>query len=341
MSRPRIRLFAFAIGTLSAAICHQTAAADDASDRLFAKAVKAAQLRTVKVFGAGVGRAAGYATGIIVSPKGHILTANSVILSGDRIRIVLSKGQVRYARVLRRDPRIQTALLKIDDDTPMHFTLPDKLPADKGDWVVSVSNAFKVADGEEPLSVNLGIVSLVTRIRGKRGTQDVEYDADAVLIDAITSNAGAPGGAVVTTDGQLVGMVGRMLESKRTNVRLNYAVPSPLLARFVAGKTAVAAKSGKTNSKTGPVDLGIRLFKLGGKRAPAFVDRVVSGSPAAKAGIKRDDLVLSINGTKVKNVAEYEKLAEDLRGGKPIEVLIKRKQKLMRFPLRGMSTGKP
>lgn len=317
-------------------------AADDDDQRTdIGKAVRAAQARTVKLFGAGVGRAAGYASGIIVSPKGHILTANSVILTGSRIRVVLAGGAVHYALVVRRDSRIQTALLKIDTETPNYFQLSEKLPAAQGDWVLSVSNAFKVADGEEPLSVNRGIVSTVTRVRGKRGTQDIEYDADAVLIDAITSNPGAPGGAVVTADGQLVGMIGRMMESKRTNVRLNYAVPAPLLAKLLAGKSAVAKKSGTAKTKSGPIDLGIRLFRLGGKRGPAFVDRVVAGSPAAKAGIKSDDLVLSVEGTRVKNVAEYQKLAAKLTGGKPIEVLIKRKQKLLRFQLSAGNVRKP
>ena len=318
------------------AAVQSASAKDDMNDgRDASKAVKAAQLRTVKLFGAGVGRASGYASGIIVSPTGHILTANSVILTGSRIRVVLAGGAVHYAVLVRRDRKIQTALLKIDAKTPNYFKLPAKLPVAQGDWVLSVSNAFKVADGDEPLSVNRGIVATVANVRGKRGTQDIEYDAEAVLFDAITSNPGAPGGAVVTTDGQLVGMIGRMMESKRTNVRLNYAVPATLLATFVAGKKAIAKKGTNPKGKAGPFDLGIRLFRLGGKRGPAFVDRVVAGSPAAKAGIKSDDLVLSVNGTKVKNVAEYQKLAVKLTTGKPIEVLIKRKRKLLRFMLGG------
>ena len=121
------------------------------------------------LFGAGIGRAAGYATGLIVSNDGHIVTANSVILTGERIRVVTHDGKIHKAKLVRRDIAVRTAVLKIDATTPDHFTLLDKLPAAKGDWVLCVSNAFKVAEGKEPLSVNLGIVSLVTRVDTKRG----------------------------------------------------------------------------------------------------------------------------------------------------------------------------
>ena len=305
---------------------------DDAGDGLFDKAVQLAQKRTVKIFGAGVGRAEGYATGLIVSPQGHILTANGVLLTGERIRVVMADGKVHYAVLKRRDEAVQTALLKIDVATPDHFMLPAKLPAKKGDWVVVVSNVFKVADGDEPLSVTLGVLSGITQVEGQRGVTDVRYDGDAVLIDCITSNGGGPGGAVVTVDGQLVGMIGRLLESKRANVRLNYAVPAPLLARFLAGKTVIAKTNGNT-AGGGPVNLGIRLFKLGGKRAPAYVDGVLPRSPAAAAGIRSDDLILSLGGRKLRSVGDYEEAVKSLTFSKPIEILVKRKQKLLRLML--------
>jgi S1-C subfamily serine protease len=335
ISRPQI--IRTAIASLVIGACASVSFGDD--DGLFNKAVQLAQKRTVKIFGAGVGRAEGYATGLIVSPKGDILTANGVLLTGERIRVVMADGKVQYAVLKRRDEAIQTALLKIDVATPDHFTLPAKLPAKKGDWVVAVSNVFKVADGDEPLSVTLGILSGVTPVQGTRGISDVRYDGDAVLLDCITSNGGGPGGAVVTVDGQLVGMIGRLMESKRAKVRLNYAVPSPLLAKFLAGKTVIAKTTGNATNG-GPVHLGIRLFKLGGKRAPAYVDRVLLNSPAAAAGIRSDDLILSIGGKKLRSVGDYEKAVKSLTFSKPIEILVKRKQKLLRLMLTPLNTAK-
>lgn len=299
-----------------------------AAEGPFAEAIEYAQARTVKVFGAEIGRNEGYATGIVVSPEGHILVASGIYLAGERLRVVLPDGSMHRATLLRRSVPIQTAVLKIEAETPEFFELPQKLPVRKGDWVLAVSNAFKVADGPEKLSVNVGVVSLLTPLDVKRGTQDVPYDAEALLIDAITSNPGAPGGAVITADGRLAGMIGKVIESQDTGTRLNYAVPSHLLARFLAGRPLDAGSEELASGKPG--ELGIRLFTLGGRNSPAYIDRVVRGSPAAEAGLRPDDLILAVGGERVRNIGDYRRLADSLVAGREVELLIKRKQKVIR-----------
>ena len=112
--------------------------------------------------------------------------------------------------------------------------------------------------------------------------RDVAYRGELILIDAITSNPGASGGAVVTPDGKLVGIVGKIINSSETNTRLNYAVPSPVLKAFVDGKASVTSDV-KPVMERQDVEFGIVLFKLGGRNNPAYIDRVVRGSPAAQA----------------------------------------------------------
>ena len=321
--------------TVSAAGAPAQEAAADAesheSDNVFAKAIAHAQKRCVKIYGARIGRVEGFATGVIVSNDGLILTGQGVFLSGTSINVVLPDGSRHVAVVERRSPALQVALLRIRVRTPNFFKVPEKSVARKGDWVVAVTNLFQVAEGAEELSVNLGIVSLRTRLDAKRGTQDVPYRGEALLVDAITSNPGAEGGALVTIDGKLAGMVGKIIESKSTNTRLNYAVPSDLLYKFMAGKliepAAIATAGG------GKTELGIRLFTLGGKRAPAYVDRVVPGSPAAEAGFKKDDLVLTINGEVVKNVRDCKKIFDKLPAGEEVVILVKRKNEILRAAL--------
>src|SRR5207237_2339300 len=134
--------------------------------------------------------------------------------------------------------------------------------------------------------VNIGVLSLRLPIDARRGVQDSPYQAEAILYDAITSNPGAEGGAVVTADGKLVGMIGRVIESKSSGTRLNYAVPADLLAKFVSGEESPPVTP--TSNSAVKADLGIRLFALGGRRGPAYIDRVTPGSPAASAGLKTD-----------------------------------------------------
>jgi len=305
-----------------------TAAEPAALGGIFSEAIRFAQARCVKIYGASIGREHGYASGILVSPKGLILTAQGVYLSGSRIQVVLPNGEVHSATIERRGEALQTALLKIDASTPEYFEVPAEQPARQGDWVLAVSNLYKVAEGSERLSVNLGVLSLRTRLDAKRGTQEVHYDGDVVLIDAITSNPGAPGGAVVTADGRLCGMIGKNIESTSTNTRLNYAVPADLLRKFIDDQPI--APVALPAQAQGPAALGIRLFTLGGKRAPAYIDSVQRDSPADKAGLRKDDLVMIVGGEIVRSVGDYQKALALLTPGKEVPLLVKRKRDIVR-----------
>ncbi|MEX2213615.1 MAG: trypsin-like peptidase domain-containing protein [Phycisphaeraceae bacterium] len=306
----------------------QAAAADNSP---FAGAIEYAQKRTVKLIGAGAGREHGYASGIIVSEDGHILTAHGIYVTGDtnaRLQIIMPDGRVYPATIERRSDAMQVVLLKIDAKTPEHFDLPTEPNVQKADWVLSVSNAFKVADRDEPLSVNMGIVSLRTEIDAKKRAQDVELEGDMLIIDAITSNPGAPGGALVTPDRKLAGMIGKIIESKSTNTRLNYAIPSDRLRQFVDGKdTPIVGVT--PPASTGKAELGIRLFRLSGKRAPAYVDRVTTDSPAAKAGIQKDDLILAMAGEVVRSIKDFDDMLQQVRPGEEITVILKRKTEVL------------
>jgi serine protease Do len=300
-------------------------------DGAFADAVAVAQKRTVKIYGAGIGRSPAYGTGLAVSAAGEILTANGVHLAGESLRVTLPDGSTHPATVVRRSQELQAALLKIEAATPDYFDLAEVPPAEAGDWILAVSNAFKVAGGDEPLSVNIGVFSLRMKLDARRGLQDFPYAGDVLLYDAITSNPGAAGGAVVTADGKLLGMIGRVIEAKSTNTRLNYAVPVDLLAKFVRGEETAPMVAVAPTGNT--PDLGIRLFALGGRKAPAFVDRVIPGSPAATAGLKADDLVVTIAGQIVRDAGEFRRIVGGLAIGQEVVVEIKRKTELLSVKL--------
>lgn len=295
--------------------------------------IDASQPKLVKIFGAGAGRIESYGTGILVSNEGHVLTTQGAILDGRRVRVLTADGANYEASVLKRDRIRQLALLKIDAQTPDHFKLSDQPVGQKGDWILALSNAFRVADKDESLSVMMGIVSLRTSMTAKLNSRDIAYQGDLVLIDAITSNPGAGGGAVVTSEGQLVGMIGKIINSSETNTRLNYAVPNEALYRFVNGVPEPGAEENaeKKTAQKVAVDWGIRIFRLGGKRDPAYVDRVISGSPAAKAGIKPDDLVVSIAGEKIGNVRQFDQVIKQPADSPDQIVVVKRGRELLRL----------
>jgi serine protease Do len=314
-------------------------------DGVFAKAAELAQQRTVKVYGGGVRRVIGYGTGIIVSPNGEILVAQGAQLSAASLRVTLANGQTYPAQVARRSAPLQAAILKIEASTPDYFDLSKPSEVGPGDWILAVSNAFKVAEGTEPLSLNVGVFALRTQLQGRRGVQDVPYVGDLILLDAITSNPGAAGGAVVDDEGKLVGMIGRLIEDTGTNTRINYAAPVDRLAKFVAGveESALAdngtpdanATAGSPNGSPSnrPVDLGIRLFRLGGRKGAAYVDRVLPNSPAAVAGVRPDDLILAVNGQTIRTSDEYQKAIAALPAGSDPVLDVKRKDQVLTLRL--------
>jgi serine protease Do len=307
--------------------------AQDADDNgPFAAAVELAQKRVVKIYGATIGRTPGYATGIIVSPDGQIITATGVFLSEGNVRVTMPDGSQQQAEVVRKSGPLQISLLKVNVPTPDFFAIGTEPAAKKGDWVLAVSNAFKVAEGAEPLSVNIGVLSLRVRLDARRGYSDFPYEDDVYLIDAITSNPGAAGGAVVNASGNLVGLVGKVIEGKTTGTRLNYAVPADLLAQFLSGKEPEPMPLVQPNGVKG--ELGIRLFALGGRKGPAYIDRVLPGSPAAEAGLKTDDLVVSIGGEVVRDSSDFKRLSDNLFAGTEVTLQVKRKNDLLTVRLK-------
>ncbi len=308
--------------------CAAARAGEATGTLAFRDAMDYAQKRCARLYGGGAGREHGYATGLIVSPNGLILTAQGIYLGSDFIRVVLPDGRRFEAKEVRRSEKLQAALLQVEAKTPLYFSLADDPKVEQGDWVFAVSNTFNVSSTDEPLSVCLGIVSVRAEMEARHRKQDVPYEGEVLVVDAITSNPGSPGGAVCTLDGKLVGMIGKLFESVNTRTRINYAVPVDMLRRFVEGKD----DKEEAPTPTEPVEptpgqggyVGIRLFKLSGDKAPAYVDAVAPGSPAQTAGIRKDDLVLAIDQEAIRNCREYDEAVARLKPGQAVRVMLKR-----------------
>lgn len=330
-----LSLLRILIGMCCCLILWQTASMAQAPASAMANVIDRCQPKMAKVIGAGAGRIDGYATGIVVSPDGLVLTTQGVFLDGSQVKIELADGKSYPATILRRNRTLQLALLRISPTEELeYFSLSDSDVGQKGDWVIALSNAFKVASKSEPVSAMIGVISLRSSMEARLNQRDVAYKGPLVLIDAITSNPGASGGAVVTFDGNLVGMVGKLINSSETNTRLNYAVPAAVLKQFVDGTletqsdTATSAKKAEGNG-----DLGIVLFKMGDRSDPAYIDRVRRGSPAAKQKLKPDDMIVSLGGITVGSVKEYQKAEKELTAGETVTIIVKRGLEIIRLQI--------
>lgn len=298
---------------------------------LLPEELNAISRRTVKLVGARVGRSAGYGCGILVSSNGLVLTVDSALLDGRHVRAYLSDGTARRVEPVFADHQRQLALSRLSpeqgdgEERYAWYDLDDAAAPGRGAWVIAGGNPFKVADGAEPISFARGVIGGVTRIDATRGTQDFPYRGEVVLIDAITSTPGFAGGPLVAADGRLVGMVGRMVESRTTHTMMNYAIPAAVLADFVAAAFDPPRRIAETRDAGDvPAYHGMRFFELGYRSNPVYVERVRRQSPAARAGVRTDDLVIGANGQPVPNLETLERILAGLHPGDTLELTVMR-----------------
>jgi S1-C subfamily serine protease len=268
-----------------------------------------AQQRVVKIYGAGgLSGLDAYQSGILVSPDGHIATAWSPVLDVEPV-VLLDDGRRFESKIVNFEPALELAVLKIEASNLPYFPIDNELSAQWGDPILAVSNLFGIATGNEPASVMQGSVAAIADLDARRGAFKTPYRGKVLVLDLIANNPGAAGGAVVDLRGQLAGMLGKELRDSATGVWLNYAVPASVLRKtigdIIAGrKTTVPQES----EQMLPRDKSHRLQTLGLvmipdvlDTTPAYIDAVVSDSPAARAQLRPDDLVLLVNGKRVES----------------------------------------
>jgi S1-C subfamily serine protease len=296
MSRLRIYLVALLLVLGSHAFAH--------AETSFAKAIAAVQPKLVKVYGAGGVRGLeAYQSGLLISADGYVLTVWSYVLDSDVVNVTLDDGRKLTAQLVGADPRLEIAVLKIDATELPYFNLDAAIELNPGDRVLAFSNLYGVATGNEPTSVLHGVVSAETKLAARRGVFQTTYQGEAYVLDAMTNNPGAAGGALTDRQGRLAGLLGKELRNALNKTWLNYALP---ISELVVAVEDI--KAGKTRPRSADEDvkrpaeahdlasLGIILVPDILPKTPPFVDRVVRGSAADKAGFKPDDLVLFVNG---------------------------------------------
>ncbi|MEC8651611.1 MAG: trypsin-like peptidase domain-containing protein [Planctomycetota bacterium] len=289
----------------------------------------------VKVFGAsGLATIKPYATGVIVSDRGHILTLDQVLLQKGRTRVVLYDGSVHPATLYAADEKLGVRILKIsaeDVDGPLQPLWPPSAETARrrnGQFVVSLGNCFRLAEFSEKVSATFGVVVGTANTALRYRMADVKYDGDIILTDAC-NNPGHYGGGLFTLDGRWIGLNMRLLDSKETNTMLSAAIPSrdllPYLEEMVLGKARVEVEVANV-----PVWTGVKLFESAGRKSPpAYVERVKRGSPARALGLRIDDLIVRIDDFSVRSCTEFRRVLEKYKPGDTVKVMWKRGARVM------------
>ncbi len=233
-------------------------------------------------------------SGFIIDPAGYIVTNNHVVADADKVTVIFQDGSKHPAKVLGRDTKTDLALLKIDAKEPLPYvTWGDSNAAQVGDWVLAVGNPFGLGG-----TVSSGIISA----RG-RDIHSGPYD-DYLQLDAAI-NRGDSGGPTFNLNGQVIGINTAIYSPNGGSVGIGFAIPSSLARPVIDqlrehGKVERGWLGVQIQEVTPEIAQSLNLPKAKG----ALVADVTPGSPAAKAGLKQGDVILSFNGHDVAKVRD-------------------------------------
>lgn len=339
MNRCAVRLewavAAMLLGSLAGSAA--SAAARTQAESGLAAVIAETQAKVVKIYGAGGFQGLeAYQSGFLISAEGHVLTAFSYVLDTDDVAVILHDGRKFPAKLLGADPRLELALLKIDATDLPYFDIEQPATAvSVGSRVLAFSNLYGVATGDEPVSVQHGSIAAKSTLAARRGAFETPYQGPIYVVDAMTNNPGAAGGALTNVRGELLGMLGKELRSSLTNTWLNYAIPIDELAGAVGAIRTGKYVPSEPDAERKPDEafdldlLGIVLVPDVLERTPPFVDLVRADSHAARLGLKPDDLVLFVNDHLVQSCKSLVEELSTVDRADPVKLTVIRGQQLI------------
>ncbi|HUO80814.1 MAG TPA: DegQ family serine endoprotease [Steroidobacteraceae bacterium] len=250
-------------------------------------------------------------SGVVVDAKqGLIITNAHVVENATEITVTTIDGRDYKATVVGADSASDVAVVKVKDAKLAEIALGDSSKAEVGDFVLAIGNPFGLQH-----TVTYGIVSAL----GRSGINPDGYE-DFIQTDA-SINPGNSGGALVNLRGELIGINSAILSRSGGNIGIGFAIPS----NMVHSVMEQLVKYGEV--KRGILGVNIQTVtpeladKLGATDlAGAFVQQVVEGSAADKAGVKAGDVITAVNGQPVRSAAELRNRIGLMRIGESVDL---------------------
>ncbi|MBT8304422.1 MAG: trypsin-like peptidase domain-containing protein [Bacteroidia bacterium] len=258
----------------------------------------------------------GSGSGVIISPDGYIVTNNHVIEGSQSLTVTTNDNKTMEAVVIGTDPKTDIALLKIDADEDLVFVpFGDSDTAQIGEWVLAVGNPFNLTS-----TVTAGIISAKSRdLTGGQGFQSF-IQTDAAV------NPGNSGGALVNTNGELIGINTAITSATGSYVGYSFAVPSNIASKVVSDileygnvQNGILGVSGASLNSEYAEKVGIE------ETEGFYVDDVTEKSGAAAAGIRSGDIIKKLDNVKINKFADLRGFLSSKRPNDVIKVTILRR----------------
>ena len=256
-------------------------------------------------------------SGVIVSGDGYILTNNHVVEGADVIEVGLADGRKAAARIVGTDPETDLAVIRIAERKLPVMVLGDPEAARVGDVVLAIGNPFGVGQ-----TVTLGIISALGRNNLHINNFENFIQTDAAI------NFGNSGGALVDTNGHLLGINSAIYSQTGGSVGIGFAIPvstaKNVLDAIVKHGQVVRGWIGIESQDITP-ELA-ESFGLG-RNSGAIIAGVVRGGPADRAGMRPGDILVAVGGRQVSNTSEMLNLIAQLEPGEKAPLRIVRKNR--------------
>ncbi|MDO1511281.1 trypsin-like peptidase domain-containing protein [Maribacter confluentis] len=263
----------------------------------------------------------GTGSGVIISSDGYIVTNNHVISKANQLQVTLNNNKTYDAELIGTDPNSDIALLKIDAKEKLpYLAFADSDQTKIGEWVLAVGNPFNLTS-----TVTAGIVSAKARNLGKHQSF---IQTDAAV------NPGNSGGALVNTNGDLVGINTAISSQTGSYIGYSFAVPSNIAKKVVQDILEYGnVQKGFMGISPAPVNTRDAIEKGINNIDGVYIERIEPESAAEEAGMKIGDIIKKVDEITVHKYPDLTGYLSTKRPGDTLNVVIDRDKELMELPL--------
>jgi Do/DeqQ family serine protease len=254
----------------------------------------------------------GTGSGVIFSSDGYIITNNHVVKGATDIEVTLNNKKVYKAELIGTDAINDIALLKIDEKELPYITFANSDNVKVGEWVLAVGNPYNLTS-----TVTAGIISAKGRdLEGNGSITDSFIQTDAAV------NPGNSGGALVNIRGELIGINTAISSRTGSFIGYSFAVPSNIAKKVIEDliefgnvqKAILGVQGGELNGKVAQ-NLEINISE------GFYISEVIANSGAEKAGLKKNDIIINVDGIKITSYADLTGFLNTKRPGDVINVV--------------------
>jgi serine protease Do len=260
----------------------------------------------------------GYGTGFVIRSNGIIVTNQHVVANAERVVVTLPDGSDLPATVLGEDPLTDIAVLRVKRENLRTVSLGRSNDLMIGEWVVALGNPYAYLLGNAEPTVTVGVVSATGRNILPGGDQTGLY-LDMIQTDAAI-NPGNSGGPLTNALGEVVGINSSIFSNSGGSVGLGFAIPIERAVR-VADEII---KNGTVRRAWVGLDVeGAKAMREWKSQGGVVLSVVTPDGPAARAGLRSEDVLVEANGRKLRNYLDWEAVKLDLHVGDVVDVAVR------------------